>query len=265
MVPHPPLLIPDIGGKDRESVRSTSAAMDELSRRIAELDPEVLLMISPHTPPYRDSFTIKTAPMLEGSFASFGKPNVRISKQNDIGLVEEIAKKAEVEGVPLIPSRATSTRWSGTGEELDHGLLVPLYYLDQALESPVVCFSISGLPYRDHFRLGEVARDACEELGRRAFFVASGDLSHRLIKGAPAGYSHRAKEFDRRIVDIATAGDFDSLYDIPEELVETAGECGFRSIHTLWGALKNGTLANTVLSYEGPFGVGYMVSLHVRG
>ena len=179
VVPHPPLLIPDIGGKDRESVRSTSAAMDELSRRIAELDPEVLLMISPHTPPYRDSFTIKTAPMLEGSFASFGKPNVRISKQNDIGLVEEIAKKAEVEGVPLIPSRATSTRWSGTGEELDHGLLVPLYYLDQALESPVVCFSISGLPYRDHFRLGEVARDACEERAQ-GVLRRSGDLSHAL-------------------------------------------------------------------------------------
>jgi aromatic ring-opening dioxygenase LigB subunit len=128
----------------------------------------------------------------------------------------------------------------------------------------MVCLSISGLSYHDHFLLGRIAGKACADLGRRAFFMASGDLSHRLIKGAPAGYDPRAQEFDRRIVDIAASGDFIALDGIPEDLVEIAGECGFRSIHALWGALKNGPLANSVLSYEGPFGVGYLVSLHVK-
>lgn len=264
VVPHPPLLIPAIGGKDRESVRSTYTAMDDLSRSIADLHPDVLVMISPHTPPYRDAFTVKADPVLGGSFASFGQPHVRISKHNDIALVEEMVRIAEAKDLPLISSQSPTTRRSDMGEELDHGLLVPLYFLDQALETPVVCLSISGLPYRDHFQLGRAARAASESLGRRAVFVASGDLSHRLIKGAPAGYSQRAQEFDRRIVGIAARGDFDSIYDIPEELVETAGECGFRSIHAMWGALKDGALQSSVLSYEGPFGVGYLVSLHIR-
>jgi aromatic ring-opening dioxygenase LigB subunit len=264
VVPHPPLLIPDIGGKDREAVRSTCSSMEELSRRIAELGPDVVVAISPHTTPYRDTFIIKYAPVLGGSFASFGQPHVRISKQNDLELAGVMMGVAESEGVPLAALQPPPTRWPETGEELDHGLLVPLYFLDQALETPLVCLSISGLSYHDHFLLGRVASKACEDLGREAFFVASGDLSHRLIKGAPAGYNPRGQEFDRRIVEIASSGDFDAINDIPEDLVEMAGECGFRSIHALWGALKNGPLTSDVLSYEGPFGVGYLVSLHLK-
>jgi len=264
IVPHPPLLIPDIGGSEINKVRSTYEAMHKLGQNIAKLEPEVLLMISPHTPLYRDAFSIKGDEVLEGSFANFGCPQVRISKQNDLELAGALTEAADSEGLPLEKGAGTISRWSRMGEQLDHGLLVPLYYLDQYLETPIVALSISGLDYSSHFQLGRITRDTCDALGRRAVFVASGDLSHRLIKGAPAGYSPRGKEFDRRITDIAASGDFDALYDIDEDLVDEAGECGFRSIHTMWGALKNGTLQNAVLSYEGPFGVGYLVSLQLK-
>lgn len=237
--------------------------MDKLGRELANTGTDVLVMISPHTPMSRDAFTVKVSPVLGGSFASFGQPQVRIDKQNDVELAVALATTAESEDIPLISLEAVSTRWSDPREELNHGLLVPLYYLDHHFETPIISLSISGMNYRDHFHLGRCVRRACTDLGRRAVFVASGDLSHRLIKGAPAGYSPRGEEFDRRIVEIAHGGDFDSLYDIQEDLVEAAGECGFRSIHTMWGALKNGHYHNSVLSYEGPFGVGYLVSLHL--
>lgn len=264
IVPHPPLLIPAIGGREREAVRSTYSSLEELSNRIGELGPDVLVMISPHTPPYRDTFTVKEGMELAGSFAPFGQPRIRISKSNDVELVEAMVREADKRGVPLVSLRAATAGWTGSGEELDHGLLVPLFFLDQVFETRVVCLSISGLPYRSHFELGRVVAAACSALMRKALFVASGDLSHRLIRGAPAGYSPRGRDFDARIVEIAESGEFDALNDIPEDLVEDAGECGFRSIHAMWGSLKNGPLSNDVLSYEGPFGVGYMVSLHLK-
>lgn len=262
IVPHPPLLVPAIGGRELETVRSTQEAMEKLGAELKEMRPEVLVMISPHTPIFRDAFTVKVGRVLEGSFAGFGCPQVRISKQNDVELAQAMVEEARAQGLPLVPLESSRSGWLDRGEELDHGLLVPLYYLDQSVETPIVSLSISALDYRSHFQLGRVAREACQNLGRRAVFVASGDLSHRLIKGAPAGYDPRGAEFDRRIVEIARSGDFDSLYLLEEELVEAAGECGLRSIHTMWGALKNGALHNQVLSYEGPFGVGYLVSLH---
>lgn len=264
IVPHPPLLVPDIGGSEIKKVQSTYEAMHRLGKEIAALEPEVLVMISPHTPLYRDAFTVKGDEILEGSFANFACPQVRISKKNDLKLAGALRQEAERNGLPLEIIDGEAGTWSVRGERLDHGLLVPLYYLDQYLETPIVSLSISGLDYHHHFQLGRVVREACGLLGRKAVFVASGDLSHRLIRGAPAGYSPRGKEFDRRIKEIAASGDFGALYDIEEDLVEQAGECGFRSIHTLWGALKDGPLHNTVLSYEGPFGVGYLVSLHSK-
>jgi aromatic ring-opening dioxygenase LigB subunit len=261
IVPHPPLLVPEIGGRDLEKVRSTREAMLVLGNRLRALEPETLVMISPHTPVYRDAFVVRTREILEGDFSSFGRPGVRIRKENDVDLVSGLIEAAEAEGFPLFGM--DSGFRPGYGQELDHGLLVPLYYLDQFLETPIVTLSISFLDYDEHFRLGRLVRRVCEQKGRRAFFVASGDLSHRLIRGAPAGYSPRGAEFDRRIVEIAESGDFDALYRLDEDLVEEAGECGLRSIHTMWGALKDGELKNEVLSYEGPFGVGYLVSLHL--
>lgn len=264
IVPHPPLLIPAIGGPELSKVEATREAMQKLGEKLEAVDPESLVMISPHTPPFRDAFIIKDSGALQGGFASFGCPQVRIAKENDLELVEAMSEAAAESGLPLLKTAATPSGRISHGDQLDHGLLVPLYYLDQHFETPIVCLSISGLDYAAHFRLGEVARQACERVGRRAIFVASGDLSHGLIPSAPAGYSPRGKEFDEKIVEIAGSGDFDAMYRMDEGLVEEAMECGFRSIHALWGAIKDGALTSEVLSYEGPFGVGYLVSLHLR-
>jgi MEMO1 family protein len=264
IVPHPPLLIPAIGGRDREKVKQTYQAMEKLAVDIAELSPDVLVMISPHSPMYRDAFTVKTGTVLQGSFSQFACPQVRIAKNNDLELAEAIIESAGGSGLPLEGISAAAGRFSAPGEELDHGLLVPLFYLDQAFETPIVCLSFSGLGYADHLRLGKTAEKACAGLGRRAVFVASGDLSHRLIQGAPAGYSPQGKVFDNHIVDISSRGGFNELTDLDEEMVEAAGECGLRSIYAMWGALQNGGLISSVLSYEGPFGVGYLVSLQLK-
>ncbi len=262
IVPHPPLLIPEIGGRDLVKVESTKRAMEEIADRIKFLEPEVLFLISPHSPILARSFGVKLSQDLEGSFANFGCPQVRIRKQNDVDLAMKIIDLGRDRGIEVEPIKGMRGRWLSEGEELDHGSLVPLYYIDQKIDIPVVSASISYLSYRDHFRFGEIIREACEELGRKMVFVASGDLSHRLLPGAPAGFNPRGKEFDQAIVDIVSSGSFESIYDIEEELVEDAGECGFRSIHTLWGSLSKYQLENYLLSYEGPFGVGYLVSYH---
>ena len=95
-------------------------------------------------------------------------------------------------------------------------------------------------------------------------YVASCDLSHRLIPGAPAGYDPRGAEFDRRVAETFAAGDWRGLLAIDPELAEAAGECGYRSLAVLSGVVSAVHAAgvrtqNHVYSYEGPFGVGYLV------
>ncbi len=261
IVPHPPLLVPDIGGRELAKVDASVRAMRELADTVGGLEPEVLVVISPHSPFLASSFAVKVCERLEGDFARFGRPRVRMGRPNDLELALKIVEGARARGLPVSPLPPDAGAGPRAGE-LDHGVLVPLFYLGEQTRAPLVNLSPSLLPYSSHFALGEVVAECCESLGRRAVFVASGDLSHRLLPGAAAGYSPRAREFDQAIADIVASGDLERIDDIDEELVEEAGECGFRSIHALRGALSHNGFSSRLLSYEGPFGVGYLVSFH---
>jgi len=245
--PHPPLLIPEIGGPALAEVESTARALRRLASDVGE--PETLVVISPHSPAVGDAHLVKAAAHLGGDFGSFGCPQVALSFENDLPFVELLLALAGGDGaVQLEPT---------TDGVLDHGVLVPLHFLPAAR---VVSLSIVG-SYGEHRALGRLVRRCAEELGRDALFVASADLSHRLTPSASAGYDPRGRDFDERIVELMGIGDFAGLADLDRGLVRAAGECGLRSLIALGGFLgDDATQHPEVYSYEGPFGVGYLVA-----
>jgi AmmeMemoRadiSam system protein B len=119
---------------------------------------------------------------------------------------------------------------------------------------------LAFLPYKDLYNFGETIRTASDNLGKKVAVIASGDLSHRLTMDAPAGYNPEGKKFDENIVRLAGTNDAEGILNLDPDMIEAAGECGLRSIIILMGALKGLNVIPEVLSYEGPFGVGYMVA-----
>jgi aromatic ring-opening dioxygenase LigB subunit len=245
--PHPPLLIPEIGGAALADVEGTVRGMQRLADDVGE--PETLVVLSPHTPGTGEAHVTKIAPHLSGDFGAFGAPQVALSFENDLPFVELLLALAGSDRVVQVEPTADDV--------LDHGALVPLYFLPRAR-----LVSLSVVPqYGEHRSLGRLVRRCAEELGRDVLFVASGDLSHRLIPSAPAGYDPRGKDFDARIVELVEAGDFAGLSTLDRDLVRGAGECGLRSLIALGGFLGHDAAGDReVYSYEGPFGVGYMVA-----
>lgn len=265
IAPHPPILVPEVGGQEIARVKSTSDALEELADVIAAIGPDTIVIMSPHSPIYTDAFTVKVAPALGGSFSQFGAPHVRFDSVPDTELAVAIVERARSLGVPCEPVGGSDQRHrNASASELDHGILVPLYFLAKK-KYPLVCLSMSLLDYKAHYAMGIAIRDAVESKGRKAVFIASGDMSHRLIPGAPAGFSPRGAEFDRSIVDIVSSGDFSRLFDLDAGLIDDAGECGLRSLFALGGTLDGRERASRVLSYEGPFGVGYLVARVLPG
>ena len=256
--PHPPIIIPGIGSnQDLTKVTSTVASMRKLANVFREAELETLIIISPHTLVYSDRFNICGMEKIFGSFASFGAPELMIEFKNDLELAGEIDRAADKEGLKTL-------LYNNKGEffELDHGLMVPLYYLSQNYESSlkVIPMAYSNLSRAEHFSFGQTIGEVLKKYPGRAGIVASGDLSHRLIHGAPAGFSEIGKQFDQKLVqDLKSANTKEvMLYD--EDFVEDAGECGYRSILILLGALDGLNAKPEILSYEGPFGVGYLVA-----
>ena len=115
------------------------------------------------------------------------------------------------------------------------------------------------------YLFGLAVRKAAELTGRRAALLASGDLSHCLTRLAPAGYNPKGAEFDRKLARLLAVPDVQGIMQMDDFLVQEAAECGYRSILMMLGALDGLEVEAEVLSYEGPFGVGYLVASFIPG
>lgn len=73
----------------------------------------------------------------------------------------------------------------------------------------------------------------------------------------PYEYSPYGAEFDREVIKLLDGNRLDKMITFDLELAERAGECGLRSLMIMAGTLSDYKLDTEVLSYEGPFGVGY--------
>jgi MEMO1 family protein len=259
--PHPPILIPEVGGRETQKVAATAAAMDELSRRVKESGAQTLILISPHGPVFRDAVAILGQQELKGSLARFGAPSISLSYANDLELVKAIVVEAEKAGLPTVVLDKNAAAEYGAETSLDHGALVPLHFLSHAgVQLPLVHLTFAFWPPRKLYEFGRALSRALALLGRKAAIVASGDFSHRLTKDAPAGYSPEGREFDEKLLGLLQDYDVDSILTLEERLVEKAGECGYRSLLICLGSLHGRRVKPQVLSYEGPFGVGYLVA-----
>jgi len=115
------------------------------------------------------------------------------------------------------------------------------------------------LNYEMHVKLGEAIKEACFSLDKRYAIIASGDLSHRLSYHAPAGFSPEAKEFDKKMIQLLKKKNIENILNLDTDLIENAAECGLRSFLIMLGVIKKMDYDFQVLSYEAPFGVGYLV------
>ncbi len=260
-MPHPPIVIPEVGGAEVAHVDATLQSMRALGEKAALLDPETIVLLSPHSPLARYQMGVSQAATFRGSLAYFRAPQVRLQAAGDQQLAQALMEETAAHGIPV-----TATASPGEIVDLDHGVMVPLHFLAAGLKRPfkLVSLSFSYLDLEEHVRFGDAIGRALTTSPTRTLYVASSDLSHRLLRGAPNGFDPRGAEFDRAVAETFAAGDWEALLTIDPGIVEAAGECGYRSLAVLSGIVqaveRTGIRTrNRLLSYEGPFGVGYLV------
>lgn len=249
--PHPPIIIPEIGSlEDLQKVSSTVLAMKKLSGIFKAAEIDTLIIISPHSLIYPDRFNICGMKKTFGTFAQFDQPDIIMEFNTDIDTALSIDTLSRENNINTV-------LYDNGAEffELDHGLMVPLYFLRAQQESAfdIVPIAYSNLDRAQHFAFGQVVKDACEKSTSRIGILASGDLSHQLIQN-PDG-----KKFDKQLIDDLKGNNVTDLLAYDETWLEEIGECGYRSILILLGALDGVENTPEILSYEGPFGVGYGV------
>ncbi|WP_251197392.1 AmmeMemoRadiSam system protein A [Anaerotardibacter muris] len=253
-VPHPPLIVPAVGKGQEAAIQDTIDAYTEVARRIERHRPDTIIVTSPHAPLFSDGFFISNAETLEGDLEMFGAADSTLSVDGDRDLAELIASLANQANIPI-----------GMGDEyegpMDHATYVPLYFLRDFLpRTTVIRVGLSGLTEREHRLMGRCFELAANMLDRRVVLIASGDLSHKLTADGPYGFNEAGPQFDQAIASIFKTGALDDLFAFDDLFCEEAAECGLRSFQMMAGALAGCDHTSELLSYEGPFGVGYAVA-----
>lgn len=261
LAPHPPVMIPEVGKSDASQTRFTINGVNEMAKAVKACEPECLIFITPHGNLFADAISFLREPELYGDLGAFGASDVKFKCQNDLDLLTVWERRCLKHGLNIV-GIDSRTRYRGVNHNLDHGTMVPMYFLNRAGLNDIPCVVISqaGIAVDELYLSGRCMQEACLELGKRAVVIASGDMSHRLSEEGPYGFNPKGPEFDRRITEILQDGDVMGLLTMPEDLREEAGECGYRSLVMMMGAFDGREIATWIYSYQKPFGIGYLAA-----
>jgi len=250
IVPHPPLLIPNVGKNNINRLKATGEAYEKLEHNLYSGQIDTIIIISPHGPMFLESFTMNLSPEFNLNFEEFGDFSTKMSLIGDVGSAYKIREAMETKAPLQLISQPI----------LDHGSSVPLFLLCQHLpNTKIIPIYLSGLDLTSHYNFGCLLKRQLLISKNRLAIIASGDLSHRLSKDAPAGYSPKGKKFNKKLIDLLTKNEVKEIIKLDQTLINEAGECGLKSIVVLLGILEGFKFEPQLLSYEAPFGVGYLV------
>lgn len=258
LMPHPPIIIPEVGKGEACKIKETRDACLSIGNEINRLAPETIVVITPHGPVFSDAIALSHERVIAGSLAKFGASSVKMELDTDLELTEKIMSLAKQEGIQTVGITENMMKNYNRKYELDHGSIVPLYFVNQFYKDyKIVHITYGMLSFIELYQFGMLVKEAISQTNRKTVLIASGDLSHRLSDEGPYTYSSKGAVFDEEILLDLEEGNPLGIFNMNKNDIEEAGECGFRSILMLLGAM--GQFKGKKLSYEGPFGVGYGV------
>ncbi|MFA6170913.1 MAG: AmmeMemoRadiSam system protein B [Patescibacteria group bacterium] len=249
IVPHPPLIIPSVGKENAALLKKTSESYKKLEEDLYASQPETLIIISPHGCIQENSFSLNQSPEFTANMEGFGDFSTKLTVSGNIMLAHKIRERLETKA----PLQMISE------EKLDYGASVPLLQLVPHLPKiKIIPIYYSGQNLEANYLFGRLLKKEILRTKERVAVVASGDLSHRLSKNSPAGYSPKGKKFDKELIELLLTGKTQEIIKMDEKFIHEACECGLKSIAILLGILDGMKCRPIELSYESPFGIGYL-------
>ncbi len=153
---------------------------------------------------------------------------------------------------------------------LDWGFNVPLYFLAKDFKGEIKNYLIGAESPKFYFEEGKKLYSEIDggqtsvKSVKKVALIASGDLSHCLKEDGPYGFHPDGPKFDNALIEFLKKKDIENFLKL-DDIFPGAGECGLRSFSFLLGILEESSYSTgsiwqpEILSYEYPFGVGYLV------
>lgn len=253
ITPHPPLIIPSIGGESVKKLKKTERAFKKLEQDLYASQPECVIILSPHGKILPDAFLIDFYPEYVGGFEEFGDHSMKCTAKSDVQTIQEIRSSAQYnKEVPVVFS---------SDPKIDYGISIPLIFLSAHLKNvPIVPIHPSGLSISDHCLFGYFLKRQLHHLNKRFALIASGDLAHGLTKNVSSGYSRKSVAFNKKIIECVKKRDIEEFMKLDEKQIQEISMCCHKVFTMLFCAMRDSNYTIEFLSYENPFGVGYLTA-----
>jgi len=260
LMPHPPIIIPDIGKGEEKKIEETSLACNKIGREVADIKPDTIIIITPHATMFSDAIAISDEEKISGDLSQFRCTNIKMDIPIDKEFNVKLGTACHVEGIPSVLVDSELLHRYNVNYELDHGSIVPLYFINKYYKDyKLVHITYSMIGDISLYKFGMEIKNVAEKLNRKAVIIASGDLSHKLKEEGPYSYSPYGELFDKALLGNLEKGDVLGAFNMNRTMISESGQCGLNSVYILLGAMEGKEIKGELLSYEGTFGVGYGV------
>lgn len=252
LLSHAPLLVPNIGREHRAQLQRTLEAGEQLAGELYALQPQLLIVLTPHGTVTERSFFVNVAETLPLDLITFGDLDDGLSTRGAPEFAYRLKRGAERHQLPITLGTAPS----------DYGFSVPLRTLAPCLTAArSLGVSPTDLPPETLRSFGQVIETVCTDDRLRVAVIASVELSHHAGTAAPEGATTAGQAYDRTVVAAIRQGDLEaaaSAFD--PNLTQEVVSCAPPILGLLAGVLARRDIHPSLLTYEAPFGVGQLTA-----
>ncbi|MPW24549.1 AmmeMemoRadiSam system protein A [Alkalibaculum sp. M08DMB] len=258
-MPHPPVIIPEIGDGKESSCKDTILGMDRLGQLVGKLKPQTIIFVTPHGNSFNNGTCILNKQNINGDFSAYGSPQVVFKKQTNVKLANDIFNMFEKSDFVSILLDEELAKNYCVDITLDNGVMVPMYFIDKYHSNYDIVHITPGFTsLKENYCLGQKIQEVIKERNESVLIVCSGDLSHALKNEGPYDFHPSGPAFDLMVKKAIIDKNPLSLITLDKKFLEEAGQCGIRSFLMGFGFLDAIAYDSKIFSYEGPFGVGYL-------
>ncbi|MFH1192598.1 MAG: hypothetical protein V1655_03950 [bacterium] len=251
ITPHSPILIHSIGKDDFQYLKKTIVAFSVLEDEIYVARPQTIIILSFSEHILNNAFSINLSPKYKSNFKNFGEYSIEKEFINDVGFTHHIREKFEGK----IPVKLFSE------ENLNYEASVPLHYLTEHLKDiSIIPIISSGLDIQCHFNFGQNLKDLILSSNKRIAIIASIDLAECEAKGSPDKSAEKGSQLNKKITHLIKSNNSKGILRIKEEIIKDTGLNDFSALLMLLGVMDGINYKPEILSYEFPFGIGYLTA-----
>ncbi len=271
IAPHGDELIARIAGKNKGLAAESIGGMRRLASEMKEARPDTIVVASPHNLKLEKCIGVVVA---EYSSGKVGRPGAQISLRAkcDVELAHEFLAAAEAERIPVVGANYGTASGPLSDLPMDWGTLIPLWYFlkQNGLKSRIVIVTPSReIPLEQNFAFGAKVGEVAQASKKRVAFVASADQAHAHDSKGPYGFSPKADEYDRMVVEAVRRDRLSDILKFDLKMVDDAKPDSLWQMTMLAGLLERVKMKGRLYSYEVPTYFGMLcagfLTQHRRG